>query len=169
MAFETNNKELTSFDFRTLFTFSVRTFYRSVSSSVENIYEKDYGLTTAEWRTLVVLGPYQCLAAKEIVKASSMDKVTVSRAVKTMQAKNVLKRDIDGDDKRRSALRLTQVGRDIYFSLMPKVLTLQNDLLAGFSKDEIEQFSILMDRVSQNAKRVDKNHSDFSISNTIKL
>ncbi len=156
MTFETKNSELTSFDFRTLFTFSVRTFYRSVSSSVENIYENEYGLTTAEWRTLAVLGPYQCLAAKEIVKASSMDKVTVSRAVKTMQAKNVLKRDIDGDDKRRSALRLTQAGRDIYFSLMPKVLTLQNDLLAGFTQAEIDQFSALMSRVSENAERADK-------------
>ncbi len=161
MTFETKNKELASFDFRTLFTFSVRTFYRSVSSSVENIYENDYGLTTAEWRTLVVLGPYQCLAAKEIVKASSMDKVTVSRAVKTMQAKNILKRDIDGDDKRRSALRLTQAGRDIYFSLMPKVLTLQDSLLAGFTQAEIDQFSSLMSRVSQNAERADNPIQDL--------
>lgn len=145
------SKEMEDFEFTSLFSYSVRTFYQSVSGSVAKLYETEYNLTASEWRTLVVLGPHHCMAAKEIVTASSMDKVTVSRAVVSMQKKALLKRDIDGDDKRKSALRLTQSGRDIYFALLPKVLKLQKQLVSGLSEDELQAFVKTMRRISDNA------------------
>lgn len=144
-------KEMENFDFTSLFSYSVRVFYQSVSSSVAKFYETEYNLTASEWRTMIILGPHNCMAAKEIVTASSMDKVTVSRAVVSMQKKALLKRDIDGDDKRKSALRLTKAGRDVYFSLLPKVLKLQNRLVDGLSEDELQTFLATMDKISANA------------------
>lgn len=151
MKTEDLQKEMENFDFTSLFSYSVRVFYQSVSSSVADLYETDYNLTASEWRILIILGPHRCMAAKEIVEASSMDKVTVSRAVVSMQKKSLLKRDIDGDDKRKSALRLTKDGRDVYLSLLPKVLKLQKRLVHGLSEEELRTFLATMDRISANA------------------
>jgi len=139
------------FDFTSLFSYSVRVFYQSVSNSVAKLYETEYNLTASEWRTMIILGPHNCMAAKEIVVASSMDKVTVSRAVVSMQKKALLKRDIDGDDKRKSALRLTNAGREVYFSLLPKVLKLQERLVSDLSDDEVQTFLATMNRIHANA------------------
>ncbi len=144
-------KEMENFDFTSLFSYSVRVFYQSVSNSVAALYETEYNLTASEWRTMIILGPHNCMAAKEIVAASSMDKVTVSRAVISMQKKALLKRDIDGDDKRKSALRLTKSGRDVYFSLLPKVLKLQKRLVSDLSEDELQTFMEMMERIRANA------------------
>ena len=148
---EDPQKGMENFDFTSLFSYSVRVFYQSVSNSVAKLYETEYNLTASEWRTMIILGPHNCMAAKEIVVASSMDKVTVSRAVVSMQKKALLKRDIDGDDKRKSALRLTKAGQGVYFSLLPKVLKLQNRLVSGLSEDELQTFLATMGRISANA------------------
>ncbi len=141
-----------AFDLASFFPYIVRVYYQAVSNSVANIYGPRFGLTVSEWRTMVVLGPQQALSAGEIVARSSMDKVAVSRAIKRLRDSGLLKRDIDGDDRRRAVLRLTDKGRAVFDSLVPLVLQLEADLLDGSSDDERETLLRLMDRVRRNAE-----------------
>ncbi|MCP4073441.1 MAG: winged helix-turn-helix transcriptional regulator, partial [Hyphomicrobiales bacterium] len=109
------------FDLKNFFPYLVRVYYRAVSEAVSSVYTEKFGLSVSEWRTMAVLGPHNSISASEIVEQSSMDKVAVSRAIKGLQAKGFLKRDIDGDDRRRAALRLTLEGRNTFANLVPKV------------------------------------------------
>jgi len=143
-----------TFDLRSFFPYLVRIYYRAVSSSVTQIYSSLYGLSVSEWRTMAVLGPYRALSATEIVEQSSMDKVNVSRAIAGLRKAGLLKRDIDGDDRRRSVLRLTKRGGEVFHTLVPKVLELEDQLLAGLSPEERETLIALMERVRRNAERI---------------
>lgn len=143
-----------TFDLRSFFPYLVRIYYRAVSSSVTQIYSSLYGLSVSEWRTMAVLGPYRALSASEIVEQSSMDKVNVSRAIAGLRKAGLLKRDIDGDDRRRSVLRLTDRGREVFHTLVPKVLELEEQLLSGLSPEERETLIALMERVRRNAERI---------------
>jgi len=145
---------LEDFDLNTFFPYLVRIYYRAVSSSVSNIYGSTFGLSVSEWRAMVVLGPYGVLSASEIVEKSSMDKVNVSRAIKGLQKAGFLKRDIDGDDKRRAVLRLTEEGRKTFFTLIPMIKDLEKKLLNGLSKTEIQTLLSLMEKVRANAEDV---------------
>ncbi len=143
---------LEGFDLHSFFPYQVRVFYRAVSQSVSNIYGSRYGLTVPEWRAMAVLGPYGTLSASEIVQRSSMDKVNVSRAIKGLQKANFLKRDIDGEDKRRAVLRLTKEGREAYSILVPLVKNLEANLLDGLTDLEKEMLTALMDKIRLKAE-----------------
>ena len=100
---------------------------------------------------LAVLGPRQALSATEIVARSSMDKVAVSRAIKRLRDTGLLKRDIDGDDRRRAVLRLTAKGVGVLEALIPRVLEVEEALLQGLSVEEQDTLRLLMARVRDNA------------------
>ncbi len=104
---------------------------------------------------MAVLGPQRAMSATEIVEQSSMDKVNVSRAVKGLRRAGYLRRDINGDDRRRAVLRLTDEGVKVYRALVPLVLELEADLLKGLSPEEQETLVRLMEKVRENAERLD--------------
>ena len=142
------------FDLHKFFPYLVRVFYRSVSDSVLGIYGSKFDLTVSEWRVMVVIKPNRVLSAGEIVEQSSMTNVDVSRAVARLQKSGFLKRDINGDDKRRAALRLTERGVKIFNALVPMVTKLETDLLQGLSDDEIRSFLSAMVKIRANAERI---------------
>ncbi|WP_037493973.1 MarR family winged helix-turn-helix transcriptional regulator [Sneathiella glossodoripedis] len=140
------------FNLTSFFPYLVRIYYKAVSSSVSDLYGSLFGLSVSEWRTMAVLGPHGILSASEIVERSSMDKVNVSRAIKKLQKTGYLKRDVDGDDKRKAVLRLTEEGEKVYLALIPMVMELEQDLLDGLSEKEVEQLKSLMEKVRLNAE-----------------
>ncbi|MDJ0947964.1 MAG: MarR family winged helix-turn-helix transcriptional regulator [Alphaproteobacteria bacterium] len=139
------------FDLESFFPYLVRVYYRSVSESVTSIYATLFGLSVSEWRAMAVLGTDQAMSASELVARSSMDKVNVSRAVQGLRKGGLLKRDIDGDDRRRSVLRLTEKGRETLRTLVPLVRKLEEELLEGLSSDERDTLIRLMEKVRKNA------------------
>lgn len=143
-----------SFDLAEFFPYRVRVFYRAVSEAVANVYTEKYGLSMSEWRTMAVLGPYKAMSASEIVELSSMDKVSVSRAIKGLRQHGYITRDIDGDDKRRAVLRLTLDGRKTFTDLVPRVKQRETQCLDGLSETERTTLIALMERVRMNAERL---------------
>lgn len=140
------------FELDQFFPFQVSVFYRAVSEAVSKAYLEDFDLRVPEWRTMAVLGQHDGLSATEIVNNSSMNKVTVSRAIKGLRMRGWLKRDIDGDDKRRVVLRLTRDGRKTFQAIVPQVNRLACDCLVGLSPDEQNLLISLMKRVQINAE-----------------
>ncbi|MBX2804702.1 MAG: MarR family winged helix-turn-helix transcriptional regulator [Hyphomicrobiales bacterium] len=139
------------FELKSFFPYLVRIYYRAVSESVGAVYSNLYGLSAYEWRTMAVLGPYAALSATEIVEKSSIDKVNVSRAIAKLRERGFLKRDIDGDDRRRSVLRLTESGRTAFYALIPRVREVEAHLLQGMTPKERETLIRLMEKVRNNA------------------
>lgn len=147
------SNDVGAFDLKAFFPYRVRIFYQAVSTSVSKIYTDAYDLSVAEWRVMSVLGPHQSMSANEITTRSSMNKVNVSRAVSRLRKRGFLKQDIDGDDRRRSVLHLTEEGKDAFGTLVPLVRNVEAQLLDGLNPEEIEQLTILMDKVRSNAEK----------------
>lgn len=144
------------FDLNAFFPYLVRIFYRSVIDTVSSVYSTRYGLSVSEWRTMAVLGANRALSAGEIVERSSMDKVNVSRAIKGLREAGLLKRDIDGDDRRRAVVRLTDQGLEVFHDLVPLVTQVEDRLLHGLSQDERDTLFSLMEKVRSNAESVSR-------------
>ena len=140
------------FDLQDFFPYQVRIYYRAVTDAIASVYKSKYDLSVSEWRVMAVLGANEVLSASEIVARSSLTKVNVSRAVKNLHTKNLLKRDINGDDKRFAALRLTNEGNDVFETLLPLVIELEQQMFAGFSEAEIATLRSMMERVRDNVE-----------------
>jgi len=142
-----------AFALHDFFPYLVRLFYREITGSVSSIYGREFGLSVFEWRIMAVLGRSKVMSAGEIVEYSSMTKVNVSRGIKGLQNSGLLKRDINGEDKRRVALRLTDQGVEVLNTLTPLLLELESNLLQGLDQAEIDAFTNTMEIIRRNAEK----------------
>ncbi|KZL15403.1 Transcriptional regulator HosA [Pseudovibrio axinellae] len=152
MAIPTNTTDRDDFQLGAFFPYKVRVFGTAVSAAVSSVYRERYGLSVSEWRTMAILGRNQALSASEIVERSSMDKVNVSRAVQSLRKKELLRRDIDGEDRRKSVLRLTAEGLRIFYDVIPLVRDVEAALTANLSEEEQTLLMTLMEKVQHNAE-----------------
>jgi len=145
-----------SFNLNEFFPYQVHAFHLAVSGSLAAIYTERLGITVNEWRTMAVLGSEHTLSASEIVARTGMNKVVVSRAIKGLHNTGFLRRDIDGLDKRRAVLSLTQKGRQAFTTVLPLVRQREKDLLKGFTQDEKQTLLGLMRKVRINTENLAK-------------
>lgn len=139
------------FELQTFFPYQVRVFYSDVTNALSAVYQRDYGMMPAEWRTMAILGAAGTgLQATEIVSRSSMDKVVVSRAVKRMEGRGYLKRSTHSEDGRSFLLQLSAEGRAVYEDLGPKLLAVERKMLSGLSEDDIYGFLAIAQRIRDN-------------------
>lgn len=143
------------FELETFFPYLVRVFYSDVTRALADVYERDYGLSPAEWRTMAILGSQaEGLQASEIVTRSSMDKVVVSRAVKRMEARGLLTRNANEADGRSHLLVLSDTGRAAYEDLAPKLKTVEHHMLAGLEEKDIQSVLNTMTHIRTNLARL---------------
>jgi len=119
-----------------------------VSNAISSEYHRRFGLAITEWRVMAVLGRYPGLSAREVTERTAMDKVAVSRAVARLLERELLKRDIHGDDRRRSVLTLSEAGYSVYDEVAPMTLTCERHLLQPLSEEERATLSRLIDKLA---------------------
>ena len=120
-----------------------------VSSMIARIYTERFALSITEWRVMAVLGRYPDLSANEVAQRTAMDKVAVSRAVARLLDAGRLKREIHGDDRRRSVLRLSEGGYKIYDEVGPLALAFERRVLDGIDETERALLFRLLDRLDE--------------------
>jgi DNA-binding MarR family transcriptional regulator len=131
-----------------------------VSMSIAHAYEREFGLSIPEWRVLAVLARYPNLSAIEVAERTAMDKVAVSRAVQGLLASRRLVRTYDKGDRRRSKLRLSAPGRDVYTRVAPLALRYERMLLNTLSASDRRALDRLIGRLLERARTLDHNEDD---------
>jgi DNA-binding MarR family transcriptional regulator len=120
-----------------------------ISADIAQLYETRYGLAIPEWRVIAVLAKRPGLSATEVAQRTAMDKVAVSRAVSSLLDAGRIQRDVDGDDRRKSVLRLTDAGRAVYEDVAPQALAYEQRLLGSLRGDERQALDRLLARMEQ--------------------
>ena len=120
-----------------------------VSSMIARIYTERFALSITEWRVMAVLGRYPDLSANEVAQRTAMDKVAVSRAVARLIDAGRLMREMHGDDRRRSVLRLSEGGYKIYDEVAPMALAFERRVLDGIDENERALLFRLLDRLDE--------------------
>jgi len=120
-----------------------------VSGAIARMYSDRFGLGVTEWRVMAVVGRYPDVSAGEVAQRTAMDKVAVSRAVAGLIDAGRLERETHGDDRRRSVLRLSPAGAEMYREIAPLALEFERRLLDGIAPDEREALFRLLDRLDE--------------------
>ena len=126
----------------------------TVSSTVANVYDKRFNLSIPEWRVIAILGRFPGLSAVEVAERTLLDKVAVSRAVTKLIKNGRIDRQFADADRRRSILNLSEEGRRVHNEVAPLALQFERDLLQDFSTEDVEQLSIIMDRLLTRARQI---------------
>lgn len=108
---------------------------------------RDENITIPEWRVLAVIGEAEKVAARDVVKRTPMDKMTVSRAVASLEHKGFVIRATDEGDRRVSSLRLSVEGRRLFDRIAALALAYEENLLEALTADEVETFLAVLTKL----------------------
>ena len=76
----------------------------------------DVGIET--WRCLVLLAIHGSISAQQVSRIIGMDKASVSRCFKSMQARGLVTIGLDADDGRLRIATLTKKGRALHDQIL---------------------------------------------------
>lgn len=110
----------------------------TVSRALARQYQQRFGLSVPQWRVMAVLGRFPDLSATEVAEKTAMDKVMVSRAVAGLLDDGRLERRTDSDDRRRSVLRLSPKGREVYERIVPLARDYEARLIKSLDQGEFD-------------------------------
>src|SRR5262245_5532424 len=123
----------------------------TVSTAIAGAYAQRFGISIPEWRVIAVLGLEPGLSAAQVAERTAMDKVAVSRAVSTLLKSRRIARGFANADRRRSVLRLTRSGENVYWRVVPFARRYERELLADLTSSERARLDRLLARLKRRA------------------
>jgi len=106
-------------------------------------------LGLSEWRTLAVLAGHPNVAAIEIAQRTGLDKMSVSRALASLEAAGRISRRPDPADGRRALATLTPAGRQLYRLLRGQAQAREAVVTATLSEAERKRLTAMLERMTE--------------------
>jgi len=113
----------------------------------------DVGIET--WRCLVMLALESSVSAQRISKLVGLDKASVSRCFKSMQARGLIALSLSQDDGRVRIATLTKVGRELHDRIIGIAMERERAFLEVLSEAEREVLIGLLRRLHNNLPEVE--------------
>ena len=124
-----------------------------VSGAIADLYAERFAINIPQWRVMAVLGEQPGLTATELTTLTAMDKVAVTRAVKSLVAAGRVRRQASATDGRAAHLKLTAKGDRLYERIAPLALAFERTVLEELSERERKQLDSILAKLS---KRIDE-------------
>lgn len=119
----------------------------AVSDRIAKQYQVRFALKVPEWRLMAVLGEGTPLTQRDLVVATRMDKVMVSRATANLVDRGLIARAASESDGRSHLLTLTDDGRALYNEIAPAALAMERDVLSCLSAKDKRALADLLARL----------------------
>lgn len=113
----------------------------------------DVGIET--WRCLVLLAIEDSISAQRVSSIIGLDKASVSRCFKIMQAKGLVLMGLDARDGRLRVATLTKAGRALHDQILSLALERERAFLSVLSESERETLIGLLKRLNENLPAVE--------------
>ncbi|HEX3668308.1 MAG TPA: MarR family winged helix-turn-helix transcriptional regulator [Acidimicrobiia bacterium] len=133
-----------------------RDLYRELSTVLEDQLLRDAGLSGSEYAVLVELShsPDGVLRARELGSELGWDRSRLSHLVGRMEKRRLVAREECEEDARGSMVRLTDAGRATVDGVAPEHSeAIRRYFFNALSKDELETFATVVDRLRVNLAR----------------
>ncbi|MET0287592.1 MAG: MarR family transcriptional regulator [Polyangiales bacterium] len=115
---------------------------------------RDYGLTPAQFWTLIRIFEREGLSLRELADSLHMDTPTASRVVAALVRSKYVRSEEDPDDRRRSRILLTPRGRTLADKLHAVAVQTRAAVEAPFSANERETLRNLLRKSLQHVSRL---------------
>ena len=123
----------------------------AVSDLIARAYRGKFALKILEWRLMAVLGEVASATQRELVVATAMDKVTVNRASKALEERDLIGRAPNMADGRSHHLTLTTTGRELYDQIVPMALSIEAQLATVLGSGEAKMLEAMLAKLRSQA------------------
>lgn len=125
-----------------------------VSEGLARAYGARFGIGIPEWRVLATIGEFRSMTATAIGLHAHMGKVKVSRAAAALEARGLIARRPNAEDRRESFLVLTPAGEGTYADIVPLALDYVDQLTAGLTDADRASLDRLVDKLLEGARAI---------------
>ncbi|GAA61366.1 hypothetical protein P20652_3243 [Pseudoalteromonas sp. BSi20652] len=139
-------------DLATFLPYQLTNVATRVSNDFAKVYQTKYGLNIPQWRILANLAQYGQSNAKDLCTQANMDKSTVSRAIKVLIDKGLVRSELNAQDKRAALLVLSQAGQSLYENITPDALNWEKQLLSTLTNEEYEVLVSIFEKLNNKLK-----------------
>ena len=130
---------------RDLFLFRLNRLASLAGQPLIRLCEGRYGITRREWRLIVVLAQEGPLLSTELARRASIEPARTSRTITLLVEAGLATRVPRASDRRFIEIHLTERAREIFASLYPTVVSMNDQLLSGLSPTDISNLDRLFE------------------------
>lgn len=134
----------------------VASLMTKLRNSAQVFFDQSYGITRLEWRIISFIAAEGPSSAYDIWTLGSLDKAAVSRAVKSLENRDLVTISaVPKDSRRRTAISLTASGRKLNDETFREIINRHQRLLAGLSDNDIEKFIAIAKHLEKRIPEMD--------------
>lgn len=111
------------------------------------------GLSTVKMRTLAVLSVLDGLQIGELAVYAVVEQSTLSRALDSLRAEGLIRRETDSADSRATRIFITEQGRAVFEALWPGMARAWRHMFAGISGTEERAFLETLQKILINIRK----------------
>lgn len=121
-----------------------------ISTGSTQIYSELFDISVTEWRIVSLLAVEHPIVAKRVTEVIGLDKATVSRSINRLEKEGYLCLITDENDRRATFIELSEKGIKLHNQVIEIALDREQKMLEPLTKDEIEQFICILNKLNQN-------------------
>jgi len=111
-----------------------------------------FDMNLTDWRMMVTVADRPGISAQELSDYSGLDKMSVSRAVRSLEDQGRLVREGSETDRRMRHLYLTDAGWKVYDEIAAAAVSREAEIYAPLSANERATFRRLLKKLSDQAR-----------------
>lgn len=143
------------FDLDNFLPYRLSVLTNTVSAGLARRYRERHPLSVTEWRILAVLGRFPGLVASEVCARTAMDKVAISRGVRSLVEMGLIERRTDCGDRRRQRLFIAPgAGERVLREVVPEALLYERQLLQSLDAGELEALSAILEKLLRQSEKL---------------
>lgn len=136
-------------------TFRLSRVQAKLNAQGARVLREAVGLTLSQWRVVALVGMAGQTRHSDLAREAALDKGLLSRNVKSLVKQGVVVSTPDEFDHRVQHLSLSEKGQAIFDRALPVTRRRQDHLRAGLTKDEINTFRRVLDKLEFAAEKTD--------------
>ncbi|HNP18705.1 MAG TPA: MarR family transcriptional regulator [Fulvivirga sp.] len=108
------------------------------------------GITVDQWVLLKIIDDFGKLSQIELAQTSVRDPASITRTLDLLEKKGFVQRNAIVSDRRQYSIELTSEGKKFVTENMVMVKEHRNKSIAGFTNEELNSLSAMLNRIQQN-------------------
>ena len=145
---------MSAFNLSEFLPYKLSILSETISQLIAKDYEARFGLTMNQWRAIVIIGAHSPIAAQGICAKTLLDKMIVSRAVKSLKSRKLITAISAPDDARKNLLTLTAHGARIHDEVLPLALSYEKNLLSTLSDSQKNALDEIIKKLMREAGEI---------------
>jgi len=108
-------------------------------------------VSAAQWIVVLLVGESAASSAAGLCEVLTYDPGAMTRLIDRLESKGIVRRVRSPEDRRTIQLELTASGKALYPKIIAAMVDVNNNLLRGFSRDEVSRLEGYLKRMLANA------------------